>query len=145
MSLFYAIRVEEKIIVPAPLGLSILRLMGMVRRTTTGGYALVYTFSNKSRKDNDEPEEAMAILATSPPLEGEPVDTVATLVAHGAPFKPDPFSTRVRDRLVRLKVIVATILTNQSQILECLDRIQLTLDEDVAFDTPAAPAQDIDA
>lgn len=45
--------------------------MGMVRRTSTGGHALVVTSSNESREDSDEPEEVMAAPATSLPPEGE--------------------------------------------------------------------------
>lgn len=71
------------------------------------------------------------------------MDTEAAVVAEEAPFELDPLPTRCV-RLARLEVVMATILTNQAQILKCLNYIQLTLDKDVASDTPAAPAHDAD-
>lgn len=46
---------------------------------------------------------------------------------------------------MRLEVAVAIVLSNQVQILERLDHIQLTLGEAVTSNTPVAPAQDTDA
>lgn len=76
MGLLEAIREEEKIIIPISLGLPTLRLMGVVQRTSIGGYALVETSFDVSGKDNDEPTET-----TNAPPEEEPMDTEVDVTA----------------------------------------------------------------
>lgn len=118
--------------------------MGMMKKMGIGGYAQVDVWSDESEDEGNEPEDTFDIQATPLP-EGEPIDIEAAIVVHGVPSEPEPLSTRAHDHLVRLKVSIPTVLANQALILSRLDRIQLTLDEDVTSDTPAAPTDDINA
>lgn len=92
MGLLLAVLGEEKVVVPVPLGLVTLRLMGMVKKIGINGYALVDVLSNESEEEDDEPEDTSDIQATPPP-KGESMDIEATTVAQGAPSELDSLST----------------------------------------------------
>lgn len=68
-------------------------LMGIVRRTSLGRYALVESLS----EDDDKLAEA-----TDAPSEVEPMDIEVLTVVLGASSDPSPSSTWVHERLARL-------------------------------------------
>lgn len=76
-------------------------------------------------------------LAKAPdvPPKGE---LMVIVVASVASSDIGPSSTRVYEHLARLKAVVANILENQARILQHLNHIQQTLDEDVTLDSQAA-------
>lgn len=76
--------------------------------------------------DDDEYAEV-----TDVPPERKPMDTEAVTAVPGASSDPIPSSTRVHEHLPRLEAVMAGILKNQAWILEHLDCIQHTLDEDI--------------
>lgn len=57
MGLIEAIQGGEKVIVPSPLNLETLRMMGMVKKDASGRYVLVVPSLDDSDK-GDEPEDA---------------------------------------------------------------------------------------
>lgn len=57
MGLIEAIQEGEKVIVPSPLNLETLRMMGMVKKDVLGRYVLVVPSLDDSDK-GDEPEDA---------------------------------------------------------------------------------------
>lgn len=63
MALVKAICRAEKVIVPSPLGLQTLGMMGIVKRATPSKYVLVVPSLDDSEDESDDPEDAQMMSA----------------------------------------------------------------------------------
>ena len=67
LGLVEAVRGIEKMSSPRPLGLAILRAMGMIRRRGISGYALITDLEEKYEEERDVPKDSPVAPSESPP------------------------------------------------------------------------------